>query len=424
MALPSGIYLQYKADALVGYADGDLVNTWNDSSGNGRHATGGGGPSGAAVGGIYKLNILGGKPCVQFPGGARSYTLPDLSSLTAGEVFILWKITNINGGYNFGSGFAGGNLYPYNDGNIYDNFGSTSRHDAIPPAVPVSEFHVYNVSSIAGEWIARHNATILRTEGNTVGFSATPYLGDSGSALTVGYVAEVILYSRKLTSPERADVLAYFNGKYYAPVITLTSLPNVSPGDDYSQTLAATGGTGAKTWSLASGSLPGGLTLSSAGVISGSTTGPEGLFGFTVTVTDATGASDTKPFTITVTAYTGPPRFPSPNITGIIWEHFEQVPIDYSKTTVTHVYEDEGRSFNETTTTPAIRWDVTFTGLSFDESAIFENFARSVRLTVPFTFKDKYGVTWADVRVDTYERSHSRNMSWCHNVHFVLVKYP
>lgn len=117
--------------------------------------------------------------------------------------------------------------------------------------------------------------------------------------------------------------------------------------------------------------------------------------------------------------------FPDPTTNGgILWEHFEQLPIDWAPVTVAHVYEDEGRSFNETTTLPAIKWDVTFTGLTFDEMTIFENFARSVRLTVPFTFKDKYGVVWDNVRVDTYERSHSRHMSWIQNVHFILVKYP
>ena len=46
--------------------------------------------------------------------------------------------------------------------------------------------------------------------------------------------------------------------------ITTTSLPNGTAGTGYSQTIAATGGTGGYVWSIASGSLPAGLNLSSA----------------------------------------------------------------------------------------------------------------------------------------------------------------
>jgi hypothetical protein len=50
--------------------------------------------------------------------------------------------------------------------------------------------------------------------------------------------------------------------------------------------LAATGGTTPYTWSLSSGTLPAGLTLSAAGVISGTPTTP-GTYTITVKVTDA-----------------------------------------------------------------------------------------------------------------------------------------
>jgi hypothetical protein len=56
-------------------------------------------------------------------------------------------------------------------------------------------------------------------------------------------------------------------------VITTTSLPGGQLGSAYSQTLAATGGTGAHTWALIAGALPGGLTLNSVtGQISGTPT--------------------------------------------------------------------------------------------------------------------------------------------------------
>ena len=51
--------------------------------------------------------------------------------------------------------------------------------------------------------------------------------------------------------------------------ITTSNLPTGATGTAYSQTLTATGGTPPYAWSLSSGSLPAGLTLSTSGIISG-----------------------------------------------------------------------------------------------------------------------------------------------------------
>jgi len=70
-------------------------------------------------------------------------------------------------------------------------------------------------------------------------------------------------------------------------VIQTSSLPNGTANTAYSQTLQSTGGKGTVTWSLASGALPTGLTLSGAtGAISGTPTVP-GAYDFTVTATDS-----------------------------------------------------------------------------------------------------------------------------------------
>jgi hypothetical protein len=70
-------------------------------------------------------------------------------------------------------------------------------------------------------------------------------------------------------------------------LITTTSpLPVATVGTPYSQTLAATGGTPPYSWSVLSGPLPAGLTLSAAGVISGSPT-TAGTSNITVQVADS-----------------------------------------------------------------------------------------------------------------------------------------
>ncbi|HWR49523.1 MAG TPA: FG-GAP-like repeat-containing protein, partial [Bryobacteraceae bacterium] len=60
-----------------------------------------------------------------------------------------------------------------------------------------------------------------------------------------------------------------------ATTVTITTpspLPSGAVGTTYSQQLTATGGTGSYTWTVLSGSLPAGLSLSSAGLISGTPT--------------------------------------------------------------------------------------------------------------------------------------------------------
>ncbi len=68
--------------------------------------------------------------------------------------------------------------------------------------------------------------------------------------------------------------------------ITTTSLADGVVGFPYTQTLAATGGDANYSWSLSSGSLPAGLSLSTSGVISGTPTTVTAGTSFTVQVQD------------------------------------------------------------------------------------------------------------------------------------------
>ena len=88
---------------------------------------------------------------------------------------------------------------------------------------------------------------------------------------------------------------------FNAPNIMTATLEGGTVLQSYNQTLRANGGTGALTWTVSSGSLPAGLTLSEAGAISGIPTNP-GTSNFTVTVTDTFSQSDTQALSITVTA--------------------------------------------------------------------------------------------------------------------------
>jgi hypothetical protein len=83
--------------------------------------------------------------------------------------------------------------------------------------------------------------------------------------------------------------------------ITTATLPPGTITATYSTTLAATGINTPFTWSLSSGSLPAGLSLSSGGVISGTPT-TAGSSTFTVKVTDNIGDTATQSLTILIQA--------------------------------------------------------------------------------------------------------------------------
>jgi hypothetical protein len=76
--------------------------------------------------------------------------------------------------------------------------------------------------------------------------------------------------------------------------ILTTTLPGAVAGQGYNAPLTASDGVTPYTWSIASGSLPPGLSLSPAGVISGTPTGT-GVSDFTVQVTD----SESPPVSVT-----------------------------------------------------------------------------------------------------------------------------
>ena len=82
---------------------------------------------------------------------------------------------------------------------------------------------------------------------------------------------------------------------------TFSAPPAAVVGTAYSTTLTATGGTTPYTWSVNAGTLPPGLTLSSAGVLSGTPTAA-GSYPFTVNVIDKNNGIATTSITLVVSA--------------------------------------------------------------------------------------------------------------------------
>ena len=78
-----------------------------------------------------------------------------------------------------------------------------------------------------------------------------------------------------------------------------SSLPGATVGQAYSQGISASGGSAPYTYSVISGSLPAGLSLSSGGSISG-TPSVAGTSNFTIRATDSSGCTGSRAYSLTV----------------------------------------------------------------------------------------------------------------------------
>jgi hypothetical protein len=106
-------------------------------------------------------------------------------------------------------------------------------------------------------------------------------------------------YGRQTSELIVSDYTSWWN-QVTVPSITTSSLPNCIVGMPYSQNLVATGGTAPYTWTITSGTLPAGLSLSSSGAISGIPTIVHGPTYITFQVTDSINTTAIKTLTIAV----------------------------------------------------------------------------------------------------------------------------
>ncbi|MDU0314710.1 putative Ig domain-containing protein [Phycicoccus sp. M110.8] len=124
----------------------------------------------------------------------------------------------------------------------------------------------------------------------------------------VGSNGKVRLFNKSGTVDLLTDVAGWFAAPPTSSPVTVTTsspMPGAVAGTAYSQPLAASGGLGPYTWSLAGGALPAGLSLSSAGIIAG-TPSAAGTSTFTVTAKDASTPQQIGSATLTITVVAAP----------------------------------------------------------------------------------------------------------------------
>ncbi len=124
----------------------------------------------------------------------------------------------------------------------------------------------------------------------SVAFGTTPAApsAESAGSITVGVPLALGLGSMPITvtNPDGSAVVAF--NAVAPPALGLTTMPPGQYKVPYSQQVAVAGGASPYSYALTYGALPGGLRLSSAGVVSG-TPSKAGGAAFAVTITDANG---------------------------------------------------------------------------------------------------------------------------------------
>ena len=178
------------------------------------------------------------------------------------------------------------------------------------PGTPYVALPVVNGTAQAVWEILDTNTAAM--ESLSFGVIVSAPAGTSGGQITIaGELAPQGLAAASVPafftpSPVTAAVLIDGCGQSgNAPSVTSSCpLPPATIGLPYTQTVSAAGGAVPYTWSLAAGTLPGGLSLSMAGMITG-TPGATGTSNFTLRVTDALGQAGLKECSLTVSPSSG-----------------------------------------------------------------------------------------------------------------------
>jgi hypothetical protein len=252
------------------------------------------------------------------PGGTKETAYSTTLTTSGGTAPYTWNIVSgtLNSGLSLGS--SNGVISGTPNAGGVSNF--TVRVADAQSQTATKAFSIYasdpgfaiTTSSLPnGVQNGAYNAT-LSGSGGTAPYSWSIYSGTLPAGLTLNSASGEISGTPATTGTSSFNVhLADANGLSTTRSLTITvnlnavtistmSLPDGTQDAAYSATLTAAGGATPYSWSIASGSLPAGLSLdSSSGMISGT---PQftGTSNFTVQVTDASPQSATKQFSIVI----------------------------------------------------------------------------------------------------------------------------
>ena len=247
-----GLQVWLKADAGVVTNVSGTVTNWQDQSGNGHNGSGAGSnPKFTAA-----SSTLGGMPSLSFDDSNTGISLGNLSASfpTAASVFVVTYVNDTL--YNVFDTDNKNNYWRY-DGDKYA-YPGTFRVNRIDhyAEMPASGACLFQVDSSASLWRTFTNGFNLGDRTGDYGAGDDYKIGfGTGAGAFRGEIAEVLIYSRVLSSNEAVKVGAYLVDKYLlsAPIIDpdLPSINNATGASGVATTSAILNGSLVRTGSTA-----------------------------------------------------------------------------------------------------------------------------------------------------------------------------
>ena len=182
------------------------------------------------------------------------------------------------------------------------------------PLAVFSPISITTASLPAGTVGVAYTSTTLAATGGSgsytwsaTGLPAGLSINSTGTISGTPTTATGSPFSVQVTATDTVSYTGNSGSKSYSltvsvPTITLSpaSLPNGISSASYSQSITASGGTPSYTYSVTTGSLPAGLSLSSSGTLSGTITAAAGTYSFTVQAKDSYNSTGLQAYTMTV----------------------------------------------------------------------------------------------------------------------------
>ncbi len=221
----SGLAIWLKADAGTSSSvDGAFLSSWQDQSGNNKHATQSTGLSQPR----FRKAILNGNSAVETTSGTRYFNI-DFSGISNSNFTIITVVQRTNAStsqYVCGVQQAspvGMHLGWVNDNTCRFGQGSSTINktsSAFSSGNETPRVLIAESSSTSGRSVSEYLNGVLSTsaDASATNFSISPNTGAIGRGYTStgfsGYIGEVIVYNRTLTSLEKQQVLSYLSIKY------------------------------------------------------------------------------------------------------------------------------------------------------------------------------------------------------------------
>jgi hypothetical protein len=225
----SGLSLWLKADAGVTLSGSD-VTAWADQSGNGKNAVG------ADTLPTLQSNAINGLPAIRFNNTGTDVSRFAISSsfnLKNSSAFVVVKQLNLDNSYPRFLSFLSLNDLDYNadDGlcalfnngipqlQITSNANDCSiENGTANNAFALISYKIDNSGNISAFYNGGSEGTGQNSSMASQNGLGEIYIGQSQSNITseglYGDIAEIVMYSRSVTTPERQQVEEYINTKY------------------------------------------------------------------------------------------------------------------------------------------------------------------------------------------------------------------